>query len=146
MIHPRIADLGSDIRAVVAEIRTQDALVQQLVEFAVAKACQDIAEDGGAQGRRLALFLHGLSARAGKGAHELGVGTVEALAGDAVPEFDRCQRHSEGRPGGASVGALKQPGGDDSRGDGRRVRVSTISAALAVRAARDCVTPQGYLM
>ena len=30
MIHPRVADLGSDIRAAVAEIRDQDALVQQL--------------------------------------------------------------------------------------------------------------------
>jgi hypothetical protein len=43
---------------------------------------------GGAQRRRLALLPNGLPAGAGKGAHELGVRAVEALAGNLVAKLD----------------------------------------------------------
>jgi hypothetical protein len=108
------------------------------VEVAVAKACQDVAEDGGTQGRRLALLARGLPAGTGKGTQQIGVRAVEALAGNLVAELDGGQRHGEGRPGGAGVGALQQPRGDNRRGDGRRVDAGSRPSRQPASSPREC--------
>jgi hypothetical protein len=57
------------------------------VEVAISEASRHIAEDGGAQGRRLALFSERLAPGAGKRPHELGIGgsAISLRLGSPVP-------------------------------------------------------------